>query len=148
VDALNRFWNMQACFDSVENIERLTFEVCEDSYNDGVRLLELRYSPKFIQINHDNLSISEIHSAVVKGIKRAQSKYSIGVGLIGVIDRNKPLEEAKESIDFMIEHKSDFIGVDLANDEQNFDAQPFAELFKKAKKKWIERYNSRGRSLR
>ena len=40
----------QALLKTPEIIQRVTFEVVEDAWHDGVRLLELRYSPYFGEI--------------------------------------------------------------------------------------------------
>jgi adenosine deaminase len=132
--ALRKFVVTQQLLSTTERLRRITFEVIEDAFLDGIKVLEIRYSPTFILDNHPLLSWEKIHAAITDGVKQAQSKYSIAVGLIGTVQRIKPVPEAEKVIDFFIEHKNDFIGVDLADDEDGFQPEPFSNFFLKAKK--------------
>ena len=129
---LDRFLTIQKFWSSEEAIERLTFEACEDAFKQGVRILELRYAPTFIRMNHEHLSFEKIHQAILKGAQRAE-QLGMAVGLIGIIQRTRPLEEAKEISDFIIANQDSFIGIDLADAEVGFDCVPFAPIFQKAK---------------
>jgi len=89
---LQVFWAHQDIMNSTANIERISFEVVEDCARDNVRILELRYSPFFVAINHPSLTFEGIHAAVVRGIKAACQRYpTIAVGLIGIVDRSAHL---------------------------------------------------------
>jgi len=124
----------QKIFSTKEIIERVTFEVCEDAALDGVVILELRYQPSFIQFYHDKLTYDDIHSSILAGIKRAETKYpQLCVGLIGIIGRNLPIDIAKKTTDFMCQNKDTFIGADLANVEIGNDCVPFADFFNQMK---------------
>jgi adenosine deaminase len=72
---------------SEEILERLAFEVCEDAFNDGVRVLELRYAPTFIADGHSHLTYEKIHQAFLRGIARAKKQMPIAVGLICILQR-------------------------------------------------------------
>ena len=131
---LNKFLDTQKLLASEEILERITFEACEDAYrNDGIRILELRYAPTFIQLNH-KLTFEQIHSAIVKGVAKAENVYPMAVGLICIVQRILPVSDATRVIDFAIAQKGGFVGVDLADNEEGFDSKPFAPLFLKAKK--------------
>lgn len=130
---LNKFLTSQKLLGSIEILERLGFEACEDAFNDGVRILELRYAPTYIAAGHPHLNFESIHSALLKGIHRAQQKFSIAVGLICIIQRNLPFENAALVTDFAIENKKTFLALDLADNEDGFEPKKFAPLFQKAK---------------
>lgn len=111
---LDFFWAHQRVLSSYEVIERIAYECVLDCARDGVRLLELRYSPHFVAIGHNALSFQAIHEAVLRGVQRAQREHGgIGVGLIGILDRMQSAEEARAAMDFFIQHKHTFVGVDL-----------------------------------
>lgn len=131
---LNKFLNAQKVLASEEILTRIAFEVCEDAFNDGVRILELRYAPTFIAEDHAHLSFEKIHKALVKGIEMAKKRLPMAVGLICIIQRTKSFEEAVTVVDFVVDHKDTFIALDLADNEENFDPKIFAPLFQKAKK--------------
>ncbi|HWU44475.1 MAG TPA: hypothetical protein VN132_13585, partial [Bdellovibrio sp.] len=57
---LKKFMNTQKVLASEEILTRVAYEVCEDAFNDGIRLLELRYAPTFIHEGHSSLSFEKI----------------------------------------------------------------------------------------
>lgn len=134
---LNKFLNAQKVLASEEILTRIAFEACEDAYNDGVRLLELRYAPTFIADGHKNLTFEKIHNSLHQGIEMAKKKYPLAVGMICIVQRVKSYEVAAEVVDFAIDHKNSFIGLDLADNEEGFDPKTFAPLFQKAKKQGL-----------
>lgn len=131
-EVLKKFLTSQKLLSSVEILERLGFEACEDAFNDGVRILELRYAPTYIADGHPHLSYHSIHSALLKGIEKAKSQFPMAVGLICIIQRNLPLDKATAVTEFAIENKKTFIGLDLADNEEGFEPKKFAALFQKA----------------
>lgn len=130
---LKKFHSSQKVLASEQILSRLAEEACEDAYNDGILILELRYAPTFIAEGHPQLSFEKIHLAFLKGIESAQKKWPIAVGLICIVQRIKSLKENARVIEFAIEHKNSFIGIDLADSEESFEPQAFSSLFQKAK---------------
>lgn len=131
---LNKFLIAQKVLASEEILERLAYEVCEDAFNDGVRILELRYAPTFISSGHPNLTFEKIHQALLRGIEKAKSKWPMAVGLICILQRILDLKTAEHVTDFAIENKKTFLALDLADNEEGFEPKPFAPMFAKAKK--------------
>lgn len=130
---LSKFLDTQKLLSTEEIIERISFEACEDAYTkEGIKLLELRYAPTFLVMGHD-LTFDQAHQAVVRGIKRAEEKYDIVVGIMCIIQRILPVEEAEGVTQFAIDNKDTFIGLDLADNEVGFDCKPFAPFFLRAK---------------
>ncbi len=131
---LNKFLDTQRLLARPDIIERVAYEACIDAYvNEGIRILELRYAPTFIQQGH-RLSFEDIHEAIVAGVSRAEIEYPIAVGLICIIQRIIPVAAAAKVTDFAIANKDTFVGLDLADNEEGFDSKPFAPMFLKAKK--------------
>jgi adenosine deaminase len=131
---LNKFLDTQKLLATPEILERITFEACEDAYrNEGIRILELRYAPTFVQQGH-NMTFEQIHEAIVKGVERAERTLPMAVGLMCIVQRVLPLKDAEKVMDFAIAHKDTFIGFDLADNEEGFDSKPFAPYFERAKK--------------
>ncbi len=131
---LRKFLNAQKVLASEEILTRIAFEACEDAFNDGIRLLELRYAPTFIADGHSNLNYEKIHRALNKGVEMARKRFPIAIGLIAIIQRIKSFEIAATVTDFAIDHKDSFIALDLADNEEGFDPKKFAPLFQKAQK--------------
>lgn len=133
---LHKFLDTQKLLSSPEILERITYEACEDAFKEGIKLLELRYSPTFIQLNHD-LSFDQIHQAIFKGCQRAEKDFYLAVGLICIIQRILGADMAEKVTDFAIAHKESFIGLDLADNEVGFEATPYAPCFQKARKEGL-----------
>jgi adenosine deaminase len=131
---LSKFLIAQKVLASEEILERLAFEVCEDAFNDGVRILELRYAPTFISDGHPSLSFEKIHQAFLKGIAQAQKQMPIAVGLICILQRILPLAKVDTVTKFAIENKATFLAMDLADNEEGFEPKPFAPYFEAARK--------------
>jgi len=131
---LNKFLRAQKILHSEEVLTRLAYEACEDAYNDGVRILELRYAPGFIADGHSQLTYEKIHRAFHRGVELAKKNFPMAVGLICIMQRIKPFAEAEAVCNFAIEHKDTFLALDLADNEEGFDPKPFEPLFAKARK--------------
>ncbi len=129
---LQKFMMTQAVLASEEILTRITYEAIEDAAAEGIRVLELRYAPTFINDGHPTLNWEKITAAVQRGVKMANS-LPIAVGFLGTIQRTRSINEALSIMDFFIEHKEHFVGVDLADNEDGFDPKPFAPVFAKAK---------------
>lgn len=130
---LVRLFTAQKLLNSSEVLERLAYEACEDAFNEGISILELRYSPSFCMLGHTHQTFEKIHRGILKGIERAQKNYPMAVGLIGILGRILPMDEVKKAFDFIISNKDTFLALDLADNEDGFDCKPFAPLFEKAK---------------
>lgn len=130
---LNKFKAAQRALASEKILERLAYECVEDAYHENIQVLELRYAPTFIQEGHPNLSFDQIHRAFSAGVERAQKKYPVKTGFIAIFQRTLPVSMAENVFAFVLNHKENFVGVDLADNEIEFDALPFAKLFQKAK---------------
>ncbi|CAN5393454.1 adenosine deaminase [soil metagenome] len=129
---LRKFQAAQKALSSTAILTRVTRECIEDAAAEGIRILELRYAPTFIQDGHENLSFEEIHLAIVAGVESCRH-LPIAVGLIAIVQRIKPVAVGASVIDFAIEHRDTFVAVDLADNEEGFEPKPFEAMFQKAR---------------
>jgi len=113
-----------------ESFERLAYEATMDAVDEGLEAIEFRYSPAFAS-GVSKLPWEKGLCAFQRGIKRATAEHPIKVGLIGIITREFE-GTAKESMDFFIEHKDDYCGVDLAGDEGGVPTKNFKHEFQRA----------------
>jgi adenosine deaminase len=119
---------------SLERMERLAFEACEDMYLlANVRVLELRYAPSFTLEVYPEMGAGKLHEAIMKGCLRAEATYPMAVGVICLLQRIKSVKENMYWADFAIERKDEIIGLDLADDEVAYPPEIFAEIFQKGK---------------
>jgi adenosine deaminase len=131
---LNKFLDTQKLLGNETILERMAFEACEDAYvKDGIHILELRYAPTFTQMGH-GLTFEKIQEAIVRGVKIAEAKYPIAVGLLCTLQRILPVADAERVMEFVSSNTDTFVGIDLADNEVGFDSKPFREVFKAAKR--------------
>lgn len=133
---LRKFLAAQKALSTEIVLQRVTEECIHDAVTEGIRILELRYAPTFIQDGHDDLSFEQIHRAIVAGVN-ACAHLPIAVGLIAIVQRVKPVRIGESVIDFAIEHRDTFVGVDLADNEDGFQPQPFEAMFQRARGKGL-----------
>jgi adenosine deaminase len=133
------FATLQAVLSSAGAISRVAFENVEDAWNDGVRLVELRFAPAFIA-KGKSLTNDEIIEAVLDGTARGMARYPIEVGLIGILPRSLPLEvNARATRDLVRWCASGapcadrICGFDLADAEAGVDARQFVPLVDQAR---------------
>jgi adenosine deaminase len=131
--ALAKFARVQSIWGSPEIIERLTYEACEDARAQGIRILELRYSPDFIAEGHAGLDFERIHASILRGVARA-AHPDMAVGLIGIVRKILPDSEASYTTDFIIENRATFVGIDFADRDNGFELRRFAPLIGRARR--------------
>lgn len=129
---LKKFQRTQQVLHSEEILARITFEAIEDAVADGIKILELRWSPTFVALGHANLSFDKIIRGVRRGVDMAKD-LPIAVGMISIIQRTLPIADAERVLDFTLENKDFFIALDLADNEAGFQPQEFEKVFKRAR---------------
>lgn len=127
---ISGFDRVRALWYDEQAIRQLTREAVLDAAAQNVKLLELRYSPDFIQNDRD-ISFDVIHDAVLAGISDANAP--IAVGLIGIVRRTLDIEQATKVVDFIVSNAGTFVGIDLADQEIGYPGAAFAKLFQRAK---------------
>jgi len=131
---LHKFLNTRDILDSAELMEQVAFEVCEDMYlQSNVRVLELRYAPSFLLDKHTHMTADALQEAIQRGVTRAEATYPIAVGLICILQRTKSVQDNAYWVDFALNHRNGFMALDLADNEVDFDPEPFIPLFHRAK---------------
>lgn len=129
--ALKRFIDIQRIWCSAEVIERMTVEACEDAAEQGIRIMEFRYAPDFILGDKPGLDFQTIHDAILRGIAKAD-RSNIAIGLIGIVQKTLTLDSAARTVDFMIDNKDSFVGLDFA-DKDTLPLADYAPLVEKAR---------------
>lgn len=110
-------------------LERAAFELAEDAAAEGVRYLEVRYSP--ILHTHRGLRLDQIVNAVLDGLLRAERVYPIRTGVIICGIRNIGPETSLRLAELAVAFKNrGVVGYDLAGAEENYPARDHQEAFR------------------
>jgi len=128
-EVLAAFGLFQDAFRSLAAVERITEEAVEDAAIDGIRLLELRFSPGFMA-QPAGLDWDEMMGAVLRGVEKARSNHTIAVGLIAIASRSLGPESAKETVAFALNWREHLVGFDLADAEEAWPARDFAPVLR------------------
>lgn len=130
-EVLDCFVLFQKLLRSPETLERVAHEAVVDAHAEGINRLELRYSPTFTS-EHSKISWSDALAAFTRGLERGRRETGVEAGLICIISRGFGLEAADQTMDFAIENKDRFIGVDLAGLEEGYPCRLYKGMFERA----------------
>ncbi len=131
---LDKFNVLRRFYLSPGIIRRLSFEAVEDAARDGVRYLELRFTPVALA-RTQGFSLRDVVSWVSAGAEDARRQYpEIELVLIASVNRHEPIELAEQVVTLAADRQREISAVDLAGDEANFAAEPFAGLFAEARR--------------
>jgi adenosine deaminase len=131
---LEKFHVLRRFYQSPEIIHRFTYECVADAAQDNVRYLELRFTPMALAKTQGYQLHEVTHWALMAVEKARQDFPHMQVELIASINRHESLEVAERVTQIAVDHKDDIVALDLAGDEVNFPAAPFAPLFREAKR--------------
>ncbi|SVC78444.1 uncharacterized protein METZ01_LOCUS331298, partial [marine metagenome] len=125
---LERFSITLSVLQTPESLTRTAYELAEDCWNDGVRYLELRYSP--ILHTEKGMTPSESIDAVKKGLEQAEEDFAIQTGIIICGIRNISPDISFSLAELAVEYKNrGVVGFDLAGEEENFPAKEHRKAF-------------------
>lgn len=127
-DYLSRFDITLSVMQIPDALTRTAYELAEDCWNDGVKYVEIRYSP----ILHTKLgmTLAESVDAVKKGLQKAEDDFGILTGIIICGIRNISPEISLKLADLTVQYKNrGVVGFDLAGAEENFPAKHHQEAF-------------------
>lgn len=117
--------HLRRYFDRREIIERVAREAVEDARREGVKRLELRFSPAFFGGNpHD----------VTEWIVKAARMPGIEVTFLATIGRSFPRAVNQPTIDVALGTRH-FVGLDLAGNELLSNGLEYEDVFEKARER-------------
>lgn len=130
---LSKFQILRLFFRSPEIIQRITREVIEDAAADGVVYMDLHFTPVALS-RYRGFALADVMDWVVESACEAAEQNQINVGLVASINRHEGVHLAEEVVRLAQERRlSGIRAVDLAGNETDFPAEPFAALFREAR---------------
>ncbi len=126
---LGTFKLFQQVLSRPERLVRLAFEAAEDCAREGTSYVEFRYSPAFVA-EYGRISWSDILFAFEQGLARARAMYpQLKTPLICISSREYGPDEAARTVEFALENKKSFVGIDLAGGTGDFSCRRFGQAF-------------------
>ena len=132
IEFLAKFKWMTAVLADYDACRRIARENVEDAHREGIRYIELRFSPAFMADAH-NLDPSRVTAAVIEGVREGEAITGVKANLIGILTRTYGPVRARRELRALLDHKSEITALDLAGDEGNWPAELFIEHFKEGR---------------
>ena len=129
---LEAFAIFQNSIASPEVVERIAWELFEDSAKQNVRLFEVRFSPDWAFHGHD-LDWDACLEGLLRAKERAEATFGMAIGYIAITSRSMGPESCIKTVDWAIRHKDHILGIDLADAEDEHPIHEFVEPVMKAK---------------
>jgi len=132
IEFLAKFKWMTAVLADYDACRRIARENVEDAHREGIRYIELRFSPAFMADAH-NLDPSRVTAAVIEGVREGEAITGVKANLIGILTRTYGPIRARRELRALLDHKDEITALDLAGDEGNWPAELFIEHFKEGR---------------
>lgn len=130
---LAKFATLRLFFRSPEVIQRITREAIEDAARDHIRYLELRFTPVALS-RAGGFPLSEVMDWVCASARQEAQRQGIHVSLIASVNRHEATQLAEEVVARAVERREQgLVGLDLAGNEAEFPADPFAPILHAAR---------------
>ena len=127
-DYLTRFDITLSVMQTADALDRIAYELAEDAAAEGVRYIEIRYSP-VLNTRHD-LSLGEAVEAPLRGLERARRDHGIVARLIVCALRNLSPGISLELARLAVAYRGrGVVGFDLAGGERGHPASDHALAF-------------------
>jgi adenosine deaminase len=128
MDYLARFETTLSVLQVPEALERVTYELVQDGAADGVRYMEIRYSP--ILCTKKGMPLTEAVEAPLRGMRRAEKDFGVRTGLIICGIRNMSPATSMDLANLTVAFKGKgVVAFDLAGAEYNYPAKKHREAF-------------------
>ena len=132
VEFLAKFRWMTGVLADYEACRRVARENVEDAQREGIRYIELRFSPSFMADAH-NLDPSRVTAAGIEGVREGETSTGVKANLIGILTRTYGPVRARRELRALLDHRAEIVALDLAGDEGNWPAELFVEHFREGR---------------
>jgi adenosine deaminase len=129
---LKAFGIFQNSITSPEVVERIAWELFEDSAKQNIKLFEVRFSPDWAFHGH-GLDWDKCLEGLIRAKVQAEAEFDMAIGYIAITSRSMGPESCVRTVDWAIRHREHIVGIDLADSERDFPLREFIEPVRKAK---------------
>lgn len=130
---LSKFHTLRQFFRSPEIIRRVAREVVADAAADNVKYMELRFTPRALS-NILNCSYEDVITWVCQTATTEATAHNVQVRFIVSMNRHESVEIGEQVLNAALGLRElGVVAIDLAGNENGFPAQPFRDVFDRAK---------------
>jgi adenosine deaminase len=113
-------------------VERIAWELFEDSARQNIKLFEARFSPDWAFRGH-NLDWDAALEGILRAKARAEREFDMAIGLIAITSRSLGPDSCARTVDWAIRRRGDILAVDLADSEALHPVREFIEPVRRAR---------------
>ncbi len=129
---LEAFTIAQNSLAAPEVVERIAWELFEDSAHQNIKLLEVRFSPDWAFSLH-HLDWDAALEGILRSRDRAEGRFDMAIGLIAITSRSRGPESCVRTVDWAIRHRGEILGIDLADSERDYPLREFIPSVNRAR---------------
>jgi adenosine deaminase len=129
---LEAFTISQNSIAAPEVVERIAWELFEDSAKQNIKLFEMRFSPDWAFSSH-RLNWDKAFEGILRARERAEREFDMAIGLIAITSRSLGSESCVRTVDWAIRWKDHILAVDLADSEALHPIREFVKPVMKAR---------------
>ena len=129
---LEAFTIAQNSLAAPEVVERIAWELFEDSARQNIHLFEIRFSPDWAFSAH-SVDWDSALEGILRARQRAQSEFDMAIGLIAISSRGRGPESCARTVSWAIRHRDRIAGIDLADSERDFPLEDFVPHIRRAR---------------
>jgi adenosine deaminase len=129
---LEAFAIFQNSITSPEVVERIAWELFEDSARQNIKLCEVRFSPDWAFHGH-NLDWDLCLDGLLQAKARAERELDMAIGYIAITSRSLGPDSCVKTVDWAIRRHKEILGIDLADSEDEHPIREFVKPVMKAK---------------
>ncbi|MBI4051045.1 MAG: adenosine deaminase, partial [Elusimicrobia bacterium] len=137
-ECLQVFYVLYPLLRTPEAIERIAYELCEDSAQENIRYVETRFAPMLNA--HEKFPPKEVVASALKGLEKGQRKFGVKADVVICLFRSHSLHENRTAFEIAKRFWTHrplsgprVVGLDVAGDESKHPTLEFAEFFEQAR---------------
>jgi adenosine deaminase len=129
VNFLSKFQILRQFYQTPEIIQRVAYEAVADAALDGIRYIEVMFTPVALA-RIRSFPMDEVIEWVIAGTHQANHDYGIQSRLIVSINRHEDIVQATQVARLACRYfQKGVVALNLAGNEADFPATPFAQIF-------------------
>lgn len=137
VNFLNKFRTIRQFFRTPAIVDRVTREIVADAAADNIKYMELRFTPAAL-CSMSKCSADEVVEVVCAAARAAADEHGIDVRLIVSMNRHESVKIGEMVTDAALRYRDrGIVALDIAGNEAQFPAAPFADLFQRARREGL-----------
>ncbi len=134
---LGRFRVLRQLYTAPDAVRQVAREAVEDAALENIRYLELRFSPDHFA-SHAGFDMEDVASWILEAARAAAHDHGVEVRFLLTIARNYDFQTASRILSIALRFRDlGIVGLDLAGNELMYPAEPFVELFVRAREEGL-----------